>query len=199
MMEWCRRGNTHQVTMPICEDPIHGCVGLISWQYCCKIQRVAKQTVAFIWAGWRTGAGRSPQKPETNANFQLRRGGACTYAPLGYATADGLVIVSTRWTSALSRDGESGFCCLRTFQWNRCAKLSNHSVTGCSVQTTGSGCGDVATVRMSPFHSCVRFVPSNDTDASLRAFCDSFTYSTTWWTSFPLHLYFNWLFVQASA
>jgi len=31
------------------------------------------------------GLGRSPQKPETNANFQLRRG-ACTHVPLGHAT-----------------------------------------------------------------------------------------------------------------
>jgi len=31
------------------------------------------------------GLETNPQKPETNANFQLRRG-ACAHAPLGYAT-----------------------------------------------------------------------------------------------------------------
>jgi len=28
------------------------------------------------------GLGQSPQKPETNANFELRRGGTCTHVPM---------------------------------------------------------------------------------------------------------------------
>ena len=38
------------------------------------------QSPSGVW-----GLGAKPQKPETNANFQLRRG-ACTHVPLGYAT-----------------------------------------------------------------------------------------------------------------
>jgi len=39
--------------------------------------------------------GQNPQKPETHANFQLRRG-TCTHAPLGYATDYSCILVLSK-------------------------------------------------------------------------------------------------------